>query len=715
MLQIKQLTRKPIKTILGVLLVLLASAMLCVSLSQFLSLVWTRDSVESQYSTIALPTNKYKITRETDEDGRTTVIYSDSQPPEVQKLLSELPEQLPEAIAVEEYHSYISAFCGGMEPLNWAEFYTGSAVNEHTDGTTILSVTPYSCAMLVVRASEVSAPYPYGTLDLPPELAALSDLVVSDPGYAIDVTGTVEQAYLFQKGFDSPEGYTVHVTVRCETEEMAANLGLREGERYLVYGMDYTDWNWELKKKVGTLAQGAYERCAWENIRRFSQKEINSLPVNDPEEMAKTGTAEKMIALYTDPESGKGRYLNQTELAMAESCSLTAVCSPCVYANSIDGKIEQFNTQTGTTDTITNEAFNSMYASAGIARLSGSVEDFLEREENELWRETANVIRINNHAFPVVATDNLMSIAPFGLQEAFLSEGRLLTEKDYEDGAAVCLISETLAVRSGLNVGDTIPLRFYEMDAYLPGGTFSLKSANPEAAFFSTKQGFSSEEMQFTIVGLYRQKQEWSSGLYSFTPNTVFVPKASVIGQMTTADSGLFYFLLLKNGAADAVETYLAENGYEGLLAYYDQGYSDISDNLTEFYTVSVRIVLIGVLGWAVCLAVFLFLFPAQQRTEAERMWTLGAAKGWVLREYQIRAITIALPGTVLGGVLSSLLLQTVFRKLTAQAGVTLNLAQTPLMLAGLLAVQLLVIAGMVYLIVYTEIRRLYRENKGAR
>lgn len=60
MIQIKQLFRKPFKTLLGVLLILMATAMLCISLSQFVSFVWTRDSVESQYATIALPTNKYK-------------------------------------------------------------------------------------------------------------------------------------------------------------------------------------------------------------------------------------------------------------------------------------------------------------------------------------------------------------------------------------------------------------------------------------------------------------------------------------------------------------------------------------------------------------------------------------------------------------------------------------------------------------------------------
>ena len=385
------------------------------------------------------------------------------------------------------------------------------------------------------------------------------------------------------------------------------------------------------------------------------------------------------------------------------------MCSPCVFAASCGGEIERFDESTGSFYTITNEEFNSMYARAGIARLNGSVEQFLESEENAIWRETADVIEINNHAFPVIATDNLMSIAPFGLQEAFISDGQAFTKNDYENGSAVCLISETLAARSSLNVGDNIKIKFYEADEYLPGAFPSLKSANPGASFFSTYKGFSSDGIEFKIVGLYRQKQEWSDGPYAFTPNTIFVPKASVVGQTTTNDSGIFYSLLLKNGAQEKVEAYLAENGYEGLLAYYDQGYSDISDNLTKFFSTSVKILLVGIVGWIVFLIVFLFMFPAQQKTEAERMWTLGAPRFLVIRNYIANGIGVALPGIVVGGALSFVLVQIVLQKLSEQAGFTLNATQAPLLIAGLLVIQFAVITGLVFLIARAAARRLYK------
>ncbi|MBR5948554.1 MAG: ABC transporter permease [Clostridia bacterium] len=714
MIQIKQLFRKPFKTLWGVLLILMATAMLCVSLSQFISFVWTRESVEAQYATIALPTNKYKIATTEGEDGRTTVSYYDSQPPQVMQFLSSLSTQLPNEIHSEERHNLITGFCSKMNPLNWAECYNESAFTGNADGTTVISEYPYTCAMIVFKATEISAPYRFGFSDIPLEgifdnLSELPELAISNEGFAVDITGTVENAYLLHEGFDDPTGYTIRLTVRCETEDMLAELDLREGERYLAYGMDYFDLNRAFRQSIGMLGDGAYERFSTDNIRMLTQEEIDSLPQNDPAEMEKHGWTEKSIAIYSEPDAEKATYLTQSELDQIASCSLTVQCSPCLLAFSTGGEIQRFDVNTGSFYTITTKEFNSMYARAGIAHITGSVEEFLAQEENELWRETANVIQINNHAFPVIATDNLMSIAPFGLQEAFLADGRAFSKNEYIDGSAVCLISETLAVQSGLNIGDSIAIKFYETDEYFPGAIPSSKSANPEAAFFSTYKGFSSDEIEFEIVGLYRQKQEWSDGPYAFTPNTIFVPKASAVGQPTAGDSGIFYSLLLKNGAQEKVEEYLAENGYAGLLAYYDQGYSNISDNLTKFFSTSIKILLVGVVGWLVFLIVFLFMFPAQQKTEAERLWTLGAPKSLIVRNYVLSGSGIALPGIVLGGGLSFVFVQTILQKLSEQAGITLDTAKAPVLIFGLLLLQFVVIICLVFLIARNAIRRLYK------
>lgn len=705
MIYIKQLLRKPLKTLLGILIILLASAMLCVSLSQYVSFFRTRDSVESKYTTIALPTNKYKIEQSVDEQGHPVFIYSDSQPIEVQQFLSSLCVNLPQEIQSEEHHELISAFCKNTDSLNWAEFYNESAYTGEGDGTTVISEYPYTCALIVFKADEISEPYPYATsnptIDLPENTA-------SDGNMAVDITGTVISAYMLHKGFDDPAGYTIRLTVHGETADSLAKIGLNKNDIYIAYGNDYADWNWELKKQIGLITKGAYERCSWDNIIMLSQEEIDSLPVNSPEEMAKNGFTEKVIAIYNDSESEKKIYLNRHELDMIESCSLTVECSPSLLAGAFDGYVEQFDMTSGSMISIPCKDFNDMYARASIEKLSGSVEDFMANDENELWQQAADTIEINNHSFPVIATDNLMSVAPFGLQDAFIAEGRTFTEQEYDDGAKVCLISETLANRSGLGVGDEITMRFYEEDYNSPWNLLSTKSANPEAAFYSVYKGFSSDETAFKIIGLYRQKQEWSEGAYAFTPNTIFVPKKSAVGQTAENDSGIFYSLLLKNGTADKVDDYLAKNGYGGLLAYYDQGYSYISENLNEFFSTSVKMLLVGIIGWCIFLAVFLFMYPAQQKTEAERLWRLGAPKDFVSGYYISTNIWIVLIGIILGGTASFIFLQTILQNFSEQAGITLDIAQAPILIFAISVLQFVLIIGMIFLTARKVVRRLY-------
>ena len=90
-------------------------------------------------------------------------------------------------------------------------------------------------------------------------------------------------------------------------------------------------------------------------------------------------------------------------------------------------------------------------------------------------------------------------------------------------------------------------------------------------------------------------------------------------------------------------------------------------------------------------------------------MWTLGAPRSLVIRNYIANGIGVALPGIVVGGALSFVLVQIVLQKLSEQAGFTLNATQAPLLIAGLLVIQFAVITGLVFLIARAAARRLYK------
>ena len=80
------------------------------------------------------------------------------------------------------------------------------------------------------------------------------------------------------------------------------------------------------------------------------------------------------------------------------------------------------------------------------------------------WRTAMESIQVNNHSVPVLAVDFVEGMLEFASERAQVTQGRSISQEEYRDGAAVCLISETLARENGLNVGDVLPLSLYEKE-----------------------------------------------------------------------------------------------------------------------------------------------------------------------------------------------------------------------------------------------------------
>ena len=133
---------------------------------------------------------------------------------------------------------------------------------------------------------------------------------------------------------------------------------------------------------------------------------------------------------------------------------------------------------------------------------------------------------MNDHGFPVVGVDSLRAVSQFATLDAVLTQGRSFTQAELDAGAKVCVISEALAAANGLSLGDQMTIQYYETDGALNGNMVPQKLANPAAAYYSPRLGFSGEPASYEIVGLYRQRDQWSYGIQSFTPNTVFVPNS---------------------------------------------------------------------------------------------------------------------------------------------------------------------------------------------
>lgn len=73
-------------------------------------------------------------------------------------------------------------------------------------------------------------------------------------------------------------------------------------------------------------------------------------------------------------------------------------------------------------------------------------------------------VRVNSHSVPVLAVNHLEALADFAAGTTMVTQGRSISQAEYDSGAAVCLVSESLARENGLNVGDVLPLSLYEYD-----------------------------------------------------------------------------------------------------------------------------------------------------------------------------------------------------------------------------------------------------------
>ena len=313
------------------------------------------------------------------------------------------------------------------------------------------------------------------------------------------------------------------------------------------------------------------------------------------------------------------------------------------------------------------------------------------------WQTALKAVDVNNHSVPVLTVEKVEALADFAAGNAMGTQGRSFSQSEYDSGAAVCLISESLARENGLNVGDTLPLSLYEDDPGLPPIYARFQeSCDPRSSVFVPQEGFR-QEAEYTIIGLYRQSSEWGTTPTSFTPNSVFVPEKSVTCQTVYGNYGVWSSLVLQNGTIDQMEARLAENGLGGTVTYYDQGYSNIVESLDGYTRVSRTVLCVCLALWAVVLAAYCVLLPMQEGKTALRMWTLGAKRRDIAGQIWMPSALMAAAGTVIALAVSIPGMSWATDKIQALTGsdltLTVSTGQTVALCAAALAITLAVIA----------------------
>ena len=668
-----QLTRRPVKAAFGALLLALAGVILALSGGQFWAAAQTRAAVERTYTTVAVITG-LGSSEETADSMNAESLRQDSAFGAA--IFFQEPEQQSwDIIRSRPTVGMVSGYSPCLKPA--ISLYTGHRSSD----------APYEYSIVEIRADAVTE--------------VINDWFGESGCASWQLDGQVLGIYGLNDAFRDPSGQRASVTLCQVYDDPAKLLHPEAGKRYLLLSHSYGDSEWSLRQNVAdwVFMETNVQSDPWSldisgNLIRYDQRK------NQSEHWYHTAgdAAEEPVEfapdelLYSDPTTGV--EVMNVDLDSFGLFSFAVDMFKDTGEIMVEDPQQPGNWRPETVD-------YTQYNLPSIQELPDGVTAQEVIDSTSSWRMAMESIQTNNHSVPVLAVDSVEGMLEFASGRTQITQGRSISQEEYRDGAAVCLISETLARESGLDVGDALPLSLYEKEKNLV--PTMVGDSDPTAYYYLPQRGFQ-QETEYTVIGLYRQSSEWGKTVASFTPNSVLTPKKSVTCAMETGSSaieaspsGLWGTMILKNGTADQMESRLAENGLGGTVTYYDQGYSNIVENLDGYTRVSRTVLCVGLALWAVVLAAYCVLLPMQESKTALRMWTLGAKRRDIAGQIWTPSALMAAAGTVIALAVSIPGMSWATDKIQALTGSDLTLkvsvGQTVALCAGALAIALAVIA----------------------
>ncbi len=688
MKSIRQLLRQPLKTLTGILLIATAVAVLCVGIGQGYASRKTQKNFEEMFTTTAVPTLTYQYSDVIVSTNplTTKTVYSREIPEPIAQWLEDIGEQYPDIVEAVSQPGLASAYIPELIPSNYSQYGSGenrteTGLRESPTSPLLAKQTgaPYSSAVLAITLTELGEPFVQITNDGERVIRMLM--------------GTIDQVVHLQEGFRSPVGYTARLTMVFPDMESAEAFDATVGEQYLIYGMDYFNLHWELAKKLSDAYEGA--------------------PLEDIDPKRWHIITEEQWEKYRDyipPHAGVGVYGYPDRYTWLYDWDV--ICYRSITMTLED--FGQFYTGTGRQEGLTEADYRERYTTPTIAKLEGTVEEFLTSEEGMLWRKKLENMAVNNHVFPIVGVQDLSWIAEFARNDAEIIQGRSFSPEELESGAKVCVISNILAEQNHLQVGDSICANFFNYDHHAPYQSFVEDNTNltrPTAYFYSDNTPFVIEDV-YTIVGIYEQDRVWRTILnYSFSPNTIFVPETSVVAEMAYGTQGFFYTLILRNGTKDEMESLEEQQGFSGFFSYDDQGYADVSDGLFDYVAVAQLALQTGSVVYAVVILLFLLFYPARERKTLLTMHALGATQRMEVMHIFSGSFAILLLGTILGVVSGGFLWQRLTTMIPASEEVAASYGLDLTVLLGVGTGQLLLVCMLTFVLA----RFMSRERSGLR
>ena len=251
--------------------------------------------------------------------------------------------------------------------------------------------------------------------------------------------------------------------------------------------------------------------------------------------------------------------------------------------------------------------------------------------ENSILKRVAQTLAVTNNSVMVSSTDNLMAMLPFHQEELYFIEGRTFTEEEYKLGRQVIVISDLMADRLGVSIGDNIELSTAVSD--LPGIYNS----------YWVDDGFTYSGV-FDVVGITNTVMDKS--WYVYIPRAAEIPSSPFPIGYTVGHA------VLKNEkAADfliGLEPVL-EDRFQ--LRIYDQGYSSVAIPYQTILSTAQIVSFVCSLVELAVVILFAYLFVYRQYETSKTMLMLGAGKARVFAYFLISSGVIASTASAAGAI----------------------------------------------------------------
>lgn len=281
--------------------------------------------------------------------------------------------------------------------------------------------------------------------------------------------------------------------------------------------------------------------------------------------------------------------------------------------------------------------------------------NFYETSEGKIWLNQLSLLENVKYCIPVIPTNATHLIMAFHQQRAVISQGRDITQEEYDSGAKVCLVSGEFLGANHLKIGDRVSFPFifsqYRDSANLSfGHTYEL-SLNAKGEEY---QPFF--EAEYTIVGTYRSRSE-PFAEYDLAPFSVIVPYHSIPQDadenniMATGPmQGFNTVFEIPNGTIDQFMEAFSAAGIENIkVQFYDNGYSEIKAGLDNLSAVAW---VLFASGLAVFLAVAFFFAYSLISRNARRFAlerALGASRKQCIRSAVSAFLLVGAASAALG------------------------------------------------------------------